>query len=83
MVPLAMRNLNNLSCNELIEYLTGKKIKIRSSISSSEEEVIVRKVVDFFYSKDSTELTMKFLSPSGFRWTHLNKITSVGRKKYT
>ena len=77
-----MKNLDNLSCNELINYLTGKKIKVRSSISGSEEEVIVRKIVDFFYSKNSSELTMKFLSPSGFRWTHLSKITSVGRKKY-
>lgn len=77
-----MKNLDNLSCNELIDYLSGKKIKIRSSISGSEEEIIVRKVLDFFYSDESTELTMKFLSPSGFRWTHLSKITSVGRKKY-
>ena len=77
-----MKKLDSFSCNELIDYLTGKKIKVRSSISGSEEEVIVRKIVDFFYSKDSPELTMKFLSPSGFRWTHLSKITSVGRKKY-
>lgn len=77
-----MKKLDSLSCNELIDYVTGKKIKIRSSISGAEEEVIVRKVVDFFYSEGSTELTMKYLSPSGFRWTHLSKITSVGRKKY-
>ena len=83
MVPLAMKNLESLSCNDLIDYLSGKKIKIRSSISGSEEEVIVRKILDFFYSDGSAELTMKFLSPSGFRWTHLSKITSVGRKKHT
>ena len=44
-----MKKLDSLSCNELIDYVTGKKIKVRSSISGAEEEVIVRKVVDFFY----------------------------------
>lgn len=74
-----MKDLSNLTDEEIIEYLKGKRIVVVNEAIKHEEEIIVRS--DSKVEPQISGGVIKFLSPSGWRFINLNQIKTVGRKK--
>lgn len=74
-----MKDLGKLSDDEIVEYLTGKRVTVVNSISQSEEEVAIRS--DARVAPQLEGGVLKFLSPSGWRFISIANIKSVSRKK--
>lgn len=74
-----MKDLSKMTDDEIIEYLSGKRIVVINGISGSEEEMIVRS--DAKQKPTIMGPVMRFLSPNGWRFINLTNIKTVGRKK--